>query len=135
MMEKLKQLLYSEKFGEVVRFGIVGVLATAIHYVIYYLLLQTRMNAGIAFTIGYAISWLSNFWLSAHFTFRKKATVKKGVGFAMSHLINYLLQIVFLEIFIWLGVPTTLAPLPVYCVCIPVNFILVRFIFNSKKLE
>lgn len=135
MIERFKLLLCSEKFGEVIRFGTVGVLATAIHYVIYYLLLQTGMKAGIAFTIGYAISWLSNFWLSAHFTFRKKATVKKGVGFAMSHLINYLLQIVFLEIFIWLGVPTTLAPLPVYCVCIPVNFILVRFIFNSKKLE
>lgn len=135
MMKMLKQLLHSEKFGEIVRFGIVGVLATAIHYAIYYLLLQTGVKVGIAFTIGYAISWLSNFWLSAHFTFRKKATTKKGVGFALSHFVNYLLQIICLEFFIWLGVPAALAPIPVYCVCIPVNFLLVRFVFNSKKLE
>lgn len=131
----LTTLLQSEKLGELIRFGLVGVFATLFHYAIYYGLLRVGVSAGIAYTIGYLVSWLSNFWLSAHFTFKKKANAKKGVGFALSHLINYGLQIVCLKIFIWMGVPAALAPIPVYAICIPVNFLLVRFVFNSKKFQ
>ena len=134
MIEKLKSLIFSEKFGEVVRFGIVGVLATLIQYVFYYLFLQIEFNATVSYTISYLISWFANFFLSAKFTFKKKATAKKGVSFALSHAINYGLQVVCLNVFIALGVPDELAPIPVYCVCIPLNFLLVRFVFNSKKL-
>lgn len=116
---------------EFIRFGIVGVLATATHYLIYYILLYLGIPIGISYTIGYAISWLGNFWLTAHFTFKEKASVKRGVGFAVSHGINYLMQMICLNLFIRLGVPATLAPIPVYCICIPVNFLLVRFVFKN----
>ena len=121
----------NKNIGEIIRFGIVGVAATLLHYLIYYILLKVGISTGVAFTIGYGLSWLANFWLSAHFTFRKEATAKKGIGFAGSHLINYLLQMVCLKTFIYLGVPDTLAPIPVYAVCIPVNFLLVRLVFNK----
>lgn len=134
MIEKIKSLMLSEKFGEIVRFGIVGILATLIQYVFYYLFLQIEFNATVSYTISYLVSWFANFFLSAKFTFKKKATAKKGVGFALSHAINYGLQVVCLNVFIAIGVPDELAPIPVYCVCIPLNFLLVRFVFNSKKL-
>lgn len=128
---QLTTIIHSKRLGEAVRFGIVGILATGIHYAIYYALLRYGTNASISYTIGYALSFISNFYLSARFTFKKKASVKKGIGFAMSHLLNYLLQIICLNIFIWLGVSAELSPIPVYCVCIPVNFFLVRFVFNK----
>lgn len=114
---------------EFIRFGIVGVGATAIHYGIYYILLKC-INVSIAYTIGYLISFCVNFWLSAKFTFKTEATTKKCFGFALSHLVNYGLQLLVLNTSIFLGVPTALAPIPVYILCIPVNFLMVRFVFK-----
>lgn len=115
---------------EFIRFGIVGVIATAVHYGIYYVLLNV-INPNVAFTIGYLLSFFMNFWLSAKFTFKAEATAKRGVGFALSHLVNYGLQMLVLNVSLKLGVPEPLAPVPVYLICIPVNFLLVRFVFKK----
>lgn len=112
------------------RFCIVGVIATAIHYGIYWLGLKV-LSPNWAYTIGYATSFCCNYLMTAKFTFRKKATAKNGIGFALSHLVNYGLQMGCLNLFLALGVGAKLAPIPVYCICIPVNFLLVRFVFNK----
>jgi putative flippase GtrA len=85
----------------------------------------------VAFTIGYLLSFFMNFWLSAKFTFKAEATVKRGAGFALSHLVNYGLQMLVLNVSLKFGVPEPLAPVPVYLICIPVNFLLVRFVFKK----
>lgn len=115
-------------FFEIVRFGLVGVVATALHYGVYWLL-HGLMNVSVAYTIGYFVSFVANYLLSARFTFKKKKSVKNGVGFACAHLFNYVLQISLLNFFIWLGVGEALAPVPVYCIAIPTNFFLVRLVF------
>lgn len=112
------------------RFGIVGVIATALHYGIYWFLMH-YMNASVAYTIGYILSFVVNFFLTSFFTFKKKATVKKGIGFAVSHGVNYLLHIGLLNLFLWIGLSKSLAPIPVFCIVIPVNFLLVRFVFRK----
>ena len=59
----------------------------------------------------------------------------KGVGFTLSHIVNYLLQSGFLNLFIYvLKVPETWAPLPVYAITVPINFILVRTALKSPRL-
>ena len=124
-----------DKLGEIIRFGIVGVLATALHYGVYLglLWLWPDLNTRLAYTIGYVLSWFVNLYLTAHFTFRERVTVKRGLGFAASHGINYALHILFLNLFLYLGVPQQWAPIPVYCIVVPINFILVRTVF--KKLR
>ena len=116
---------------EILRFGIVGVVATLLHYVIYWIL-QHWINVNVAYTIGYLISFLANYILSARFTFRKKTTASNGIGFAGAHLCNYLLQMVLLNLFLWIGVSKQWAPLPVYCIAVPVNFLLVRLVFSRR---
>lgn len=124
-------MLFSrETFFELVRFGAVGVVATALHYGVYWLL-HGVMDVNVAYTLGYFVSFVANYVLSARFTFRKKRSVKNGLGFACAHLFNYLLQISLLNFFIWLGVSKVLAPVPVYCVAIPTNFLIVRFVFRK----
>lgn len=118
--------------GEILKFGIVGVIATVIHYGIYFLL-QSFIDVNVAFTLGYGISLVANYILSARFTFRKKTSVKNGIGFGGAHLINYLLQMCLLNLFLGLGVDRALAPFPVYCISIPVNFMMVRFAFRRRK--
>ena len=65
-MKRLKQL------PEFVRFVMVGIFATALHYGLYFVL-QRVINVNIAYTLGYALSFIANFYLTAYFTFRPKA--------------------------------------------------------------
>lgn len=122
----MKQL---KRVPEFVRFILVGVFATALHYGIY-LLLQRLINVNIAYTLGYAFSFIANFYLTAYFTFGKKPSWGKAFGFGGAHLFNYLLHIGLLNIFLWLGLPKPFAPVPVFVIAIPVNFLLVRFVFK-----
>lgn len=121
-----------QNFYEIIRFGIVGVIATIIHYGIY-LALNLIILSWIAYSIGYGISFLCNFYLSNRFTFKTKPTFKNGVGFGLSHFINYLLQVILLSVFIKLGISDKYAPIPVFCIAIPVNFLMVRFVLKSKS--
>ena len=122
-----------KRFPEFIRFVMVGILATALHYGIYFLL-QRFINVNIAYTLGYALSFIANFYLTAYFTFGKKPSWSKAFGFGGAHLFNYLLHIGLLNTFLWLGLSKTLAPIPVFAIAIPVNFLLVRFVFKRKYL-
>ena len=122
-------LLKRGTVNEIIRFGIVGALATGIHYGVYWLL-NGIINLNLAYTVGYFVSFVVNYILSAQFTFRKRKSVKNGFGFCGALLFNYLLQMGLLNLFIWLGFSKSLAPVPVYCVAIPTNFIIVRFVFR-----
>ncbi|WP_418696351.1 GtrA family protein [Bacteroides sp.] len=124
-MERLKQL------PEFIRFAIVGVAATALHYGLYFML-QQAVNVNVAYSIGYIVSFIANFYLTAFFTFRKKPSWKKAIGFGGAHLVNYLLHMGLLNLFLWLGLSKPLAPVPVFAIAIPVNFLLVRFVFKYK---
>lgn len=115
-----------QRLGEVVRFGVVGVLATAVQYVVYWVLIHW-INPTLSLTIGYIVSFLFNFIATTKFTFRVAANARHGAGFAFSHAVNYTLQVALLNAFLWLGVSKQIALIPVFCVCIPVNFLLVRF--------
>lgn len=126
-MKQLKQL------PEFIRFVLVGILATALHYGIYFLL-QWVINVNIAYTLGYAFSFIVNFYLTAYFTFGKKPSWGKAFGFGGAHLVNYLLHIGLLNFFLWVGLSKPFAPIPVFAIAIPVNFVLVRFVFKRKTL-
>lgn len=119
------------RIGEVLRFGVVGVLATVLQYAIYWVLLRWA-GASLSLAVGYAVSFVFNFVASTRYTFRVKANASRGAGFVLSHVVNFLLQMTTLNLFIWLGVSRELAPVPMFCVCVPVNFILVRFFLKKE---
>lgn len=121
-----------ETLGELVRFGIVGILAVAIHYAVYWIL-QYRIDVNIAFTIGYLVSFCANYYLSAHFTFKEKTSARNGAGFAGAHIFNYFLQMGLFNFFLWIGVHRILAPFAVFSISVPINFILVRYVFKHFK--
>lgn len=120
----------SRQLGEVIRFAIVGVLATLLQYAIYWVLLHWT-SPSVSLTIGYLLSFVFNFVASTRYTFKVKASAKRGAGFVFSHVVNFVLQQVMLHFFIWMGVNEQLAPIPMFCVCVPVNFLLVRFFLKK----
>lgn len=137
-MSWLHQILTTPKTREFIRWAMVGAVATAIHYGIYLLLKEfvfpsSELWVNAAYTIGYIVSFFGNFFLSAYFTFKEKPSIKKGFGFGLAHLVNYLLHILFLNIFLWLGVSANIAPIFVYVIVVPINFLMVRFVFKRES--
>ena len=123
---RLKQLA---EFG---RFVIVVILTTALHYGLY-LVLQRVINVNIAYTLLYALSCIANCYLTAYFTFGRKPSWRKAFGFGGAHLCSYLLHMGLLNLSLWMGIPKPRAPIPVLAIAIPVNFLLVRFVFKRKE--
>lgn len=144
--------------GEFARFFVVGVGATLLHLVVYLLLNwlfdlteQEALGITLTYAAGYAVSFVANYIVSLRWTFRTEGSVRKGLGFAFSHLVNAVMHLGLLNLFramgagdalsmllIWLtpwlvewlpvlGRPESLLPLPVYVIVVPVNFLMVRF--------
>lgn len=111
---------------EIKRFLIVGGIATIIQFTVYRLFLYI-LNPTLANTVGYLVSFMFNFYASTKYTFNVETNTKHGLGFAFSHLINYLMQTGLLNLFIWIGVSKNWAQIPMFCICVPTNFVLVRF--------
>ena len=122
-------MLGDSRLREFVRFCIVGASATAIHYGVFLLLLKP-LTVFYAYSAGYVAGLCFNLLMTSVFTFQEKITLKKTIGFLASHGINYVLHIFFLHLFLFLGIPERWAPAPVYCIVVPVNFILVRMAFK-----
>ncbi len=124
-------ILYRRYIGEIVRFGLVGIVSAGCLYGVYYILLQF-INPTLSYSIGYFISFLLNYALSICFTFKVKSKGVKILGFALSHVINYTLQVLLLNFVIFLGCSKKIAPIPVLMVCIPTNFLLVRYFLKKQ---
>lgn len=145
--------------GQFLRFVIVGLLATGVHWGVY-LLINTLLSISpenetalaVSYGLGYIISFIGNYLASLKWTFKTRGNAKKGLGFALSHAINLGLHVSFLKLFLHLRVgtllvslttyllpssllsllpllsdPTSLTPLPVFLIVIPINFLLVRY--------
>lgn len=145
--EKYNQidLAKRQKLGEVVRFAIVGGIATVLQYVIYLAAMPLLANlipalgnsdhtlATVANTLAYILSFIFNFIASTRYTFKVKANAKRGAGFTFSHIVNYSMQTLFLNLFVGLGLAKQMAMIPTLCICIPVNFLLVRFFLKNNS--
>ena len=126
---------HKEKLFQFIRFASVGAICTALHYAIYYVL-QKFVSPTPAYTAGYALSFICNYFLTTFFTFKSKTSAGNALGFAGCHAVNYLISIGLLNLFIYLGIDKLIAPILVLAIAIPVNFILLRTLFvtlNRKK--
>ncbi|MCF0192902.1 MAG: GtrA family protein [Prevotella sp.] len=124
-----------KKTTEVLVYGIVGVVAVLLHWAFYAVFLWLGIEVHLSYTLGYALSWLLNFYLNSRFTFHTHANAKRAAGFGITHLCNYLAEMALLEVFLWLGVPKVWAYVPIQIIVVPATFLLVRFVFRSKHFS
>ncbi len=104
--------------GEFCRFFVVGVGATLIHLLVYWLVNalfgigdSQQMALSLSYATGYAVSFIANYLLSIKWTFRTQGSVGKGVGFAFAHLVNAGMHLLLLNLFACLGVGRALVAL------------------------
>ena len=130
-MGKIKALVSQNrgKIGEIIRFGVTGIVSTLATYLFYYIFLNW-LNPTVSFTIAYLIAMAINYVMTTCFTFKVKANKKNALGFVLSNVINYVLCALFLNFFIWIGFSKQWAPIPMYGVCVPINFAIVKSIIK-----
>ena len=121
-----------KEFWRVVRFGITGSISTLIHYGVYCLILLWA-NYNIAYTGGYLVGLLCNYFLTTYFTFQKQASKRNATGFIFSHLLNYLLEMALLNVAVWIGIGELIAPIVVLVIVVPINYLILRFVYRSKE--
>ena len=120
-----------EKYAQFVRFCANGVLAVAIQYGVYLLLVQW-INPFAANTVGYAVSFCVNFIITSYWTFRSRPSWRKLAGFGGSHIVNYVCQQAFLALFPWAGIAKEYAAIMAMGSAVPVNFMILRVIYKKK---
>lgn len=115
------------------RFGLVGIIASAIHYGIYALLIMLRQDANIAYTAGFVISLCCNYILTTYFTFRQNPNKRNVTGFIASHILNYFVEIALLNLFLWIGFSEWVAPILDMAIAACINFLVLQFAFLYKR--
>ncbi len=127
----IKELFDSDpRYGQFLRFCINGVLAVCIQYAVYLVCIRW-MNEFVANTIGYCISFCCNFVITSYWTFKSKPSWKRLTGFGGSHVINYLVQQMFLALFLYIGIGKEWAALFAMGSAVPVNFCLLHFVYRK----
>ena len=121
----ISKLFKSEFF----RFAIVGMVATVVLYATYWLSLKI-LQPSLAYSMAYLCAFIVNYVLTTSFTFKVNKSVKNGVGFVISNVINYLVSMALLNLFLWLGLSNELAPIPTILLATISNFLIVRLVMK-----
>lgn len=102
--------------GQACRFVVVGILATLLHLLVYYLLNalfglteRNEVALNVTYAAGYLVSLVANYLLSLRWTFRTQGSLRKSVGFCASHAINLGLHVGLLNFFLWCRMGQALA--------------------------
>ena len=122
------------EFWRIFRFGITGSVSSLIHYGAYCLAFL-YVGPTVSYSIGYGVGLVCNYVMTTYFTFRQHPSKKNAAGFVGSHIINYLLEIGLLNFFLWLGISEWLSPIVVMAIVVPINFLLLRFLFVHKQAK
>lgn len=97
------------------RFFVVGVAATLVHWGVYVglnallgLSSADALALSATYSVGYVVSFVGNYLVSLRWTFRTRGSVGKGAGFALSHAVNYGMHVGLLNLFLYWGVGQTM---------------------------
>lgn len=114
--------------GRLVRFGIVGVINTAIYYGCY-LVFRTQIVYLAAHVCAFIVALVCSYFLNCYVTFRIQPRWRTFALFPLSNAANFVLTTVGLRLMVgeW-GVDQRIAPLPVAFVAIPITYVVTHYI-------
>ena len=131
------------KYRSAVRFVLVGALGMGLQYGIYYTLLiifqrqwpDVGILTSVAFSIGYVIEMVYNYFLTSFYTFRVRPTLKNAGGFLFGRAINYVIQLIFLNILIWFHMSEEWAGIVAIALSGVINYFVLLPFYKDKKRE
>ena len=131
----------ADKYRSAVRFVCVGVLGTLLQYGIYYLFLDifresnadSQTMTSVAFSIGFLVEMVVNYLLTNYYTFHTHPSWKNAGGFLVGRAINYGVQILFLNILIWLSMSEEIAGIVAIILAGIINYFMLVPFFRTKE--
>ena len=131
------------KYRSAVRFVLVGALGTGLQYGIYYVLLgifQTKWAedtwlTSVAFTVGFVIEMVYNYLMTSFYTFRVRPTLKNAGGFLFGRALNYVIQLIFLNVLIWLHMSEEWAGIAAIALAGVINYFVLLPFYKDKKRD
>ena len=129
------------KYRSAVRFVLVGALGTALQYGVYYLLLMlfqykwgdVALLTSVAFTIGFFIEMICNYFLTSFYTFRVRPNWKNVGGFIFGRALNYIIQLFLLNMLIWLHISEEFAGFAAIALAGVINYFVLLPFYKDKK--
>lgn len=121
----------NQNIKKFLRFTLVGIIAVMIQYSMFYLL-DNYFIYRWSFIISYTISFIVNYLLTTFYTFQVKRTINTLIKFISGHVINFILQWIFLEAFV-LVVNSKVALILSMMLAFPINFMILKFLLNKEK--
>ena len=131
-----------KKYRSAVRFVLVGALGTGLQYGIYYMLLgvfqqhwpEVMILTSLAFTIGFVMEMICNYFLTSFYTFRVRPNWKNAGGFLVGRALNYVIQLLLLNCLIWLHMSEEWAGIAAIALAGVINyFVLLPFYKDNKR--
>ena len=131
------------KYRSAARFVLVGALGTGVQYGIYYLLLMVFQRqwpdvgilTSVAFTVGFVVEMVCNYFLTSYYTFRVKPSLKNIGGFLSGRALNYVIQLLFLHTMIWLQISEEWAGIIAIMLAGVINYFVLLPFFRQQKKE
>ena len=131
------------KYRSAVRFTLVGAFGTGVQYGFYYLLLEffqshwpnVDIRTSVAFTAGFLIEMICNYFLTSFYTFKMRPTWKNAGGFLLGRTVNYFIQLLFLNILIWLHLSEEISGILAIMLAGVINYFVLRPFYKDKKRE
>ena len=122
------------KLWQFLRFCVNGGVSAGIHYGVYVLAMQF-IQIDIAYSLGYIVSFIYNYFMTCYWTFHARPTWMRLLGFSGSHGVNYLIHVVLFHFLTVWGVHHLVAPVLVLMVAVPTNFLILRYVYGKKKRD
>jgi putative flippase GtrA len=131
------------KYRSAVRFVLVGAFGTGLQYGVYYLLLgffqrqwgDIAILTSVAFTTGFVVEMICNYFLTSYYTFRVAPSLKNIGGFLVGRSLNYVIQLLFLHILIWLHISEEWAGIIAILLAGVINYFVLLPFFRAKKKD
>lgn len=131
------------KYRSAVRFVLVGALGTGIQYGIYYLLLgifqrhwqDLGILTSVAFTAGFIIEMICNYFITSFYTFKMRPSWKNAGGFLFGRAVNYVIQMLLLNVLIWLHISEEYSGILAIMLAGVINYFVLLPFYKDKKRE
>lgn len=131
------------KYRSAVRFICVGIFGTLLQYGIYYLFLalfrrilpDSITMASVAFTIGFYLEMIVNYFLTNYYTFHTHPSWKNAGGFVFGRAVNYIVQMLLLHALLWLSLSEEWAGIVAIILAGILNYFVLLPFFKAKKQD
>jgi putative flippase GtrA len=96
---------------------------------------EMAVLTSVAFTIGFVMEMICNYFLTSFYTFRIRPNWKNAGGFLFGRAINYVIQLLLLNLLIWLHLSEEWSGILAIALAGVINYFILLPFYNDKKKE